>query len=180
MRSLLIVLGLLISLPVLAQQVYRWVDEDGVTHYSDVPRSGAERVDLKPAQTFEAPEAYTSAPEEQTDSAAVVEEAEPGYETLEIASPQSEQTIWNTGGQLNVSLTLQPRLRAGHSVRLFLNGQLLEGLPTKSTSVQLSEVSRGEHNLRAEIHDRTGQKVIASPAVTFYVQQTTVNRRPGI
>ena len=40
-RSILLVLGLLAATAALAQEAYRWVDEDGVVHYSDRPREGA-------------------------------------------------------------------------------------------------------------------------------------------
>jgi len=32
--------------------VYRWVDAQGVVHYSDHPRPGAQRLQIQPAQTF--------------------------------------------------------------------------------------------------------------------------------
>ena len=40
-------------------QAYRWVDEDGVVHFSDVPTEGAERIELphsdRPRSTAPAP-----------------------------------------------------------------------------------------------------------------------------
>ena len=44
-RAILALVGLLAATSVLAQ-AYKWVDEDGVTHYSDRPREGAELVEL--------------------------------------------------------------------------------------------------------------------------------------
>ena len=38
----------LAAFPALADEIYRWVDEDGQVHYSDVPRDGAEQVELEP------------------------------------------------------------------------------------------------------------------------------------
>jgi|GEM_PF-2765491 len=42
--SALIVVGLALSPPINAQDVYRWVDEDGKYRYSDKPRPGAKLV----------------------------------------------------------------------------------------------------------------------------------------
>ncbi len=35
--------------------VYRWVDADGVVHYSDHPQPGAQRLQIRPAPTFHEP-----------------------------------------------------------------------------------------------------------------------------
>ena len=45
-RSILLVLALLAAIAALAQEAYRWVDEDGVVHYSDRPREGAEQISV--------------------------------------------------------------------------------------------------------------------------------------
>ncbi len=74
---------------------------------------------------------------------------------------------------------MQPGLQAGHQIRLFMDGEQLADLPPGSANVQLSEVLRGEHQLRAEVVDANGQVLISSSPVKFFYQQTSVNRRPG-
>ena len=44
-RAIFVIFGLLAASTALAQ-AYRWVDDDGITHYSDRPVPGAERVIL--------------------------------------------------------------------------------------------------------------------------------------
>ena len=44
-----------------ATYTYRWVDSNGVVHYSDHPPAGAEKVLLPSAQTYNAPPAGTPA-----------------------------------------------------------------------------------------------------------------------
>jgi hypothetical protein len=34
--------------------VYKWVDADGVTHYTDQPHAGAQKMQLQGAQTYSA------------------------------------------------------------------------------------------------------------------------------
>ena len=53
MRTLAFTLLLLVcSLAVAATTVYRWVDEDGVVHYSDQPHPNAEKLQVHAAQSY--------------------------------------------------------------------------------------------------------------------------------
>ena len=63
-----------------------------------------------------------------------------GYESLEVASPSAEETLWNIEAILTVTLALTPALKPGHQVRVYFDGtpQMVGG-----TSFQLQEVYRG-------------------------------------
>jgi hypothetical protein len=156
-------------------QVYKWVDEDGIVHYSDQPAPGAERIDIQQnPRSAPAPRRSTAtrAAAAASDTAAA-EPAKPfSYESLSFTSPGSEQTLWNIGGTLNVTMSLSPALRNGDRVRLYFDGaaQPISG----TTSVQLEEVWRGAHNLQAEVLDANGTLMIRSEPIRFYVQQTSV------
>jgi len=177
LQRLCIGLVLVLATSVALAQAYRWVDENGVIHYSDRPQPGAEEVVLETAPAVSIPPrrpatASRAAPgqEEQSDLA-------PGYESLAVASPAAEETLWNIGGVLNVSLDLQPALQRGHQLRVYFDGtpQLVTG-----TQFQLQEVYRGVHNLQAEVLDANGELMIRSQPSRFYVQQTTIaNPRGG-
>ena len=52
MRTLLFTLISLACSLALAATVYKWVDENGVVHYSDQPHPNAQKVQLKAAQTY--------------------------------------------------------------------------------------------------------------------------------
>ena len=157
-------------------QVYKWVDKDGVVHFSDRPQEGAEIIELgdysRPtgARIYRPPAAPPDAVEPPP-----VEEAV-RYDRLVVSSPAAEQTLWNIEGVLSVTLGLSPGLQSGHQVRV-----LFDGTPriVSGTSFQLEEVWRGAHNIQAEVIDETGELLIRSPAIRFYVQQTTVNSRRG-
>ena len=169
LRSIFLLLGLLAAHGALAE-AYTWTDEDGVVHFSDKPHPGATRLDLaeskrsRPAATRRAA-ASTAAPE---DSATAVPFR---YESLEVASPAAEQTLWNIESTLTVSLALTPALQPGHQVRAYFDGnaRMVQG-----TSFELQEVYRGVHNIQAEVLDETGQLMIRSRPNRFYVQQNTV------
>ena len=153
-----------------ASEIYKWVDEDGVVHFSDQPRAGAERVVLPEPNTIRSP---VRAQRQQDDADDVAQQpAEPfSYESLEIASPAAEETLWNIEGVLDVSLALTPSLQAGHQVRVYFDGTPQE---VRGTSFQLEEVWRGVHNIQAEVVDENGQLMIRSQPNRFYVQQNTI------
>ena len=170
LRSFFTLVCLLAASAAAAQEAYRWVDEDGVVHYSDRPREGAEEIVLpKPnvADTRRVPKPAMGS-QEKDESAS---KAETGYQSIDIVSPKAEETLWNIEGVLNVSVALQPALQPGHQVRAYFDGEMQ---PVSGTSFQLQEVWRGVHNIQVEVVDATGKMMIRSQPTRFYVQQNTV------
>ncbi len=165
-RAFLLLVALAVAPAVLAQ-AYRWVDEDGVVHYSDRPRDGAEEIVLPRAQTYSSSRVARPAPGDRAP-----DESEPfRYESLSILSPQSEETLWNIEGVLSVRLGLTPNLQRGHQLRVYFDGQ---AQTVTGTSFRIEEVWRGAHNLQAEVVDAAGQVLIRSEPLRFYVQQNRV------
>jgi len=165
---------------------YRWVDANGVIHFSDRPHPGAELIELGEVQTFSAPEPVLGAPPATGGSAAppAGESDAPGYEVFRIVQPQPEETIRNNAGILDISLDVSPRIRAGHQINLYLDGEQVSGVPRRATSFTIDGVLRGQHTLRAVVQDRGGNMVEQSPTVRFYVQQVSTQNpnnplRPG-
>ncbi|MCH8070595.1 MAG: DUF4124 domain-containing protein [Proteobacteria bacterium] len=173
-RAIFLIIGLLAASAALSE-AYRWVDENGIVHYSDRPEPGAELIILpeysasRQGRRYQRPTA-TSQPTQsnQTSPAAALFR----YERVEITSPGAEETLWNIEGILNVSVTVTPALKAGHQVRAYFNGN---GEIVAGTSFQIEEVYRGVHNLQVEIIDENGKLMIRSRANRFYVQQNKVN-----
>jgi len=169
-RSIFVLLGLLATTAVSAD-VWRWVDDDGVVHYSDTPREGAEHVDVSESARSTGARVYQSTTPSSVDEPATATEEVFKYESLSISSPSAEETLWNIEGTLSVSLSLSPGLQTGHQVRVYFNG---ESRMVNSTSFTIDEVYRGVHNLQAEVLDATGRLMIRSTSNRFYVQQNTV------
>lgn len=154
-------------------EVYRWVDEDGLIHFSDRPHEGAETVVLPQAQSFSAP--AVSRRQQIAEAEAETDPSEfDGYKSLRIIRPGQDEVLWNTGGLVDVQVDPEPQLQSGHNIQLFLDGQRVSGLAGGQRTFQLSEVYRGAHSLRAEIHDADGNGLFQSVAITFTVQQTSV------
>ncbi len=170
-RPIFFLLGIVAAAGAYAE-AYTWTDETGVVHYSDRPQPGARVIDL--GKTSRPRPRRTPDTAADSSSQAGEEAAEPpqtGYSTLEISSPAPEETLWNIGATLTVTLNLAPALRPGHQVRVYFDGtpQVVPG-----TSFQLEEVYRGVHNLQAEVIDETGKLIIRSVPNRFYVQQNSL------
>jgi hypothetical protein len=172
MRTSLLVLLLLTSVASASESVWRWVDSDGVTHYSDRPVPGATKVELRSVNQMNTAGATTASPAaaDTPPTPAAVE----NYNAFEISSPAPEQSIINTGGQVSISLRVDPSLRPGHTVVVVLDGQPVPGSPGTGLQYIAKDVPRGEHNIAAVITDPSGRQVATAASVRFYVRQATV------
>ncbi len=185
MRILLILAGLALSLAAASQEIYRWVDKDGVVHYADQPGSA----DAKLVTVIE-PNAYegeSATPDGGASGSSSSEPEEPStvspYESLSIVQPPPDEVYFGSDAAVSVQADLQGTLLPDHSVVFFLNGNRR---PASGLGMQLSGLTRGTYFLRASILDRNGDPVITSQQTTFHVRQastqnpqTPVPPRPG-
>ena len=175
MRIILLSVVLLLPTFVVAAEVYRWVDDNGEAHYSDRPQEGAERITIQEAQTFSAPAVKSRSSSNASGSTAAAEDKDAAsYSNVEITSPKQEEVFWNVGGEISVSLRTRPRVRSGHVVFLIMDGQEVQQLQRGRTQARLQDVVRGTHSLLAEVRDASGNTVAKSDAISFTVQQTSI------
>ena len=183
MRYFILFFSFFLTLPVAAQDVYKTVDEDGNTIYTDQPPDDQARpMDLPAISVVDANRASAGS----RDAAPNGSEPDPAdaYGELEVLEPAPDQTYSGTGGTFVVRLQAAQGLSQGHKINYYING-----LAAASTSamVQLfSEVVRGEHQVRAEIVDAAGNLLVSSSSVTFHMQQQSAlnpnnpaNRQPS-
>jgi hypothetical protein len=165
---------MLVAAMALADGAYRWVDEDGIVHFSDVPVEGAEVVNISEYSRTTGASLTRARPENRS---ARGDAATPApafrYESISIDVPGAEETLWNIEATLNVTVNVIPPLQSGHQIRAYFDG---ESRMVGSTSFTIEEVFRGVHNLQVEIVDSTGKLMIRSVTNRFYVQQNTVGR----
>lgn len=154
----------------IGQSVYTWVDEAGQTHYSDRPFPGATEVVLESAQGYAAPRPPAARAQSEA-----VEDVDPAevYTEFNVLRPGQQETLWNVGGVVDVALEIAPRLAFGHHLGVYLDGELTD-LGTSGTQFQLTDVVRGLHTLQAAILGSDGEVILRSLAVTFMVQQTSI------
>lgn len=170
MYAILAVLALALG----SANVYRWVDADGVTHYSDQPHAGAERITLtvsKPTGTSIGNAGISQSSTAGANSKPAVRTV--GYQSLAVTTPTQEQVLWNIEGQLAVAATVQPALRPEDSLLFTLDGQTRKTAPG-ATQAQFSSVDRGTHTLTVEVIDSSGKALMSSAPITFHVRQTSI------
>jgi hypothetical protein len=152
--------------------LYRWIDADGITHYSDRPAPGAQKVQIASAQTYKS--TPTSSPTRRT---SVSLPAGPKYARVEITRPTEGQSFVDNGGHVDAAAAVEPVLAGGHQLWFLIDGtrQPDPAGPGLATSF---EVSRGTHKLAAVITDEQGRELVTSTAVTFYVLQHSILSNP--
>jgi hypothetical protein len=170
MRALLFTLMLLACTVAVAGTVYKWVDEDGVVHYSDQPHENAQKVELKAPQTYSAPK--TSAPAQFPRTAAPKSTA-PVYQSCSVSEPSNDQVYTNTD-TVSAGVTIQPTVRPGDTAIVTLDGQTVPGVPATGGQFTISPVDRGTHQIQMVVKDPTGVTVCSSPSVTFHVTQPSL------
>lgn len=159
-----IVCLLLLLVPVLANaEIYRWVDENGVVHYGDRPPAQAERVDLPKLQRMD-PVVTETADAEPERTAAPAPQPR-----VRVEQPRPEQTFRDPRGRVPATVSLSEELPPEQSLVYYLDGRPAAA-PTRSPSLLLEDVSRGEHRLSVAIV--AGDREIArSEPVTFFMHQ---------
>ncbi len=160
--------------------VYQKISPDGSVSFSNQPSKNGERVTLPKLNLSK------SAPEGEPENAAVKPDSklkdiskvelkksvEIGYKEFAISSPINEQTFHNQR-QISVQVSLQPALRAGDKVQLYLDGKPL-GQPQAITSFTLNNINRGQHQLMARVFDKTGRTLGQTDLVTIYIHYATI------
>jgi hypothetical protein len=174
MRSILILAGLAVSLAASSQEIYRWVDKNGVVHFSDQPgASNAELITVLEPNVSDA-----QGDEAEPASAAVASRSEPPepdvapYDSLAIVSPTPDQVFFGSDAVVSATAELGGTLRPDHSVVFFLNGNRHEA---SGLSAEFTNLARGSYFLRASILDQAGRPVISSQQISFHVRQPSIN-----
>jgi len=175
-RVSLLLATLIVSAAAPAQEIYRWVDRDGVVHYADQPGApNAQRIDyagLK-AGPAEADATAAAAPEPAQRNDAASER----YQSLVITSPSPGQSFFGTDTAVPVSLDLQPPLQNGDRFVVMVDGKrVVDDLRDPFTD--LSGLPRGTHFVRAAVLDASGAQRIVSDNVTFHIRHPSVAKPP--
>lgn len=179
---LLVLLGLA-PLAVQAGDVYKYVDDRGVVHYTDKPPAGVKKADLPELQT------YSSEPSSSTDQySAGSSSADTGpvllppeaaalgfYSSVKITSPAPDETFHTADAQVTVAASVQPGLQSaqGHHLVFYVDGIVR---PTDQSSIVLQGVERGSHTVSAAVLDAGGRVLTQSPPVSFHMLPPTVSR----
>jgi hypothetical protein len=168
MRKILFTLMFLGCTVAVAATVYKWVDEEGVVHYSDQPHENAQKVELKAPQTYSAPKSSAPGPSSSTPA-----RKSQVYQSCKVSEPANEQAFLNTD-TVTAGVTVQPVVRPGDTAVVTLDGSPVPGVPSTGGQFTISPVDRGTHTIQMVVKDPDGTTVCSSAPVTFYVRQPSL------
>ena len=156
-------------------QIYKWTDSSGVVHFSDVPHSGAEKVDLPGVQTY-----TPSTGSAKTKDSAVnkAEEGTDSYELVAISEPLNQATIRNNQGFVPILVTTNPKLKPGDLLQIIYDGEPL-GKPQSGITFALKDVKRGTHTIAVQVVDGEGNVVNTSDEITIFMHRPQVRMFKG-
>ncbi len=151
-RQSWLAIGLLAACTVQAAVIYKWVDADGVVHYSDQAVPGAEKI-------ITAGSPSSGALGRSTTAGPIAQAPQKpagglNYTEFSITSPAPDQTFFGDD-VIAVHLNLSPSLRPNQEITWHLNGQQLESSPN-AVSFALPRLDR---------------ESATSNSVTFFVRQ---------
>ena len=174
--ALLYALGFAAGAHAAGTTLYKWVDQDGVTHYSDRPAPGAQRVQIGAPQSYKSPPTATR-PQPPPTAAPRREVGAAAYTRVAIDSPAPGRVFLNEGSSIGVSAVVEPQLVPGHQLWFVLDSQRVQGKSTTDLAPVL-EVGRGEHTIAVTIADEYGNELVTSATVAFVVRLPSVVNPP--
>lgn len=162
---------LLLSLPSMASAaIYKYVDKDGVTRYTDNPPSkNAKPLNLPPPSVIgvDVPSDDDADASDDKD-APNIEAASFRYGRVVLTSPSAEQ-VYNTGNPtVSAAANIDPGLQPEHKVVF-----LVDGLPVPAaggtTSAEISGLTRGTHSIQAVVMNAGNAIQAQSEAVSIHI-----------
>jgi Domain of unknown function (DUF4124) len=151
-----------------AATVYKWVDDNGVVHFSDQPNPKAQKIEVAGAQTYGAPAASTAPPAAAAQAPAtappvcVIDSPAPGQVFIDTFSITGHVTLAHAGPE-------------GSQTMLRLDGADISTLLGSSGSFALSQVDRGDHTLTLQVSSDHGDITCQATPVTFSVRQRSAS-----
>jgi Domain of unknown function (DUF4124) len=163
-----------------ATTVYKWVDDNGVIHYSDQPHPNAQKLQVQGVQTYSSNAASVRAPAESESGSTPPNP----YKGCAIAQPLDQQNLPNAQSVF-IRVAADPLPRGGDRIYILMDGQGLNGGQPTGLGFNVTPIERGSHTLSAQIRSPDGTILCQTPTVTFYVQQPNLfspgmSSQPGV
>lgn len=170
MNTSRLVLLLALASATATAQVYERIGPNGEIYLSDRPGPDARRIDVPPPQTVTLPPVTPRSGRLEGQGGDAANPAAPAYTAFSIVSPVAGEGVRANDGNVTVRLSLEPRLAAGHVIRLNLDGE--DGVLKRSggnLDFPLTNLSRGRHSVEAQVLDQAGNVLMTAGPVTFNV-----------
>ncbi len=174
---LLIVCSFLLPNPSGAQIIYTWQDEDGVLHFSDYPQTDNAKIITLTAELIAEPLDEQNGIESpyKLGLKTILEQPLPELPLLAITllNPVDQQTIRDNLGRIDVVVELSRPLTQDQQLQVILNDQIFGG-PTTSTSWQLNNIDRGQHQIMIQAIEN-GKVIASTQPVTVYLHRARLH-----
>ncbi|MGH8481364.1 MAG: DUF4124 domain-containing protein [Nevskiaceae bacterium] len=155
--------------PPAKDQVYKWVDKDGVVHYSSQPPAeGAQPAKLPPVHTYKGGTQPNLGKYEKPSAKGNVS----GGSQIEVVTPSHDETFRGGERVVPVAVLVTPQLTPDQKLIYLLDGTPASP-PTTDTSYAISGVDRGTHTVSVTLVDAAGETLATSQGVTVHVKPPT-------
>lgn len=161
-------------------KIYRWVDEDGKTHFSDTAIQGTQEVEVKsnnllaeedaqpPTSNSADPFAVTEEKSSETKTKAIIK-----YQAT-ILSPEDDKALRSNDGSINIHVSVEPEKENSQTLQLYLDGKKL-GSPQMSSTIRALNIDRGTHQVQVKLLDEDGKQLAKTQIVTVHLLRASVN-----
>jgi len=170
-----IVIFFFLSTSQAADKVYKWVDDDGVVHYSDATNPGSSktesiRVNHEPSGSIVHSKSKARPKKPQ--------EHDVKYK-VSISSPKDNDTIHENSGNLSINATAastskNPRIAKSLLYSLEIDGAI-HGETQANNAFTISNLDRGTHKVLVKLLNKKGKVLAVSKSITFHLKRNTIN-----
>jgi uncharacterized protein DUF4124 len=154
-----------------ATTLYRWVDAQGVVHYSDTPHEGAQVIQISGAQTYHG---NSSGPPPGGTAPPPASKKSLPYSSCVITSPTPDSSLY-APESVAVSVAVSPGLQEGDQLTVQVDGRQLQSGTEDGLNFAIQEPERGDHSISAQVRSPEGLLLCNAPPVTFSVTRPSVN-----
>ena len=163
--KLILLISLVFYLRILSGEVYKTIDEDGNVIFTDRPSLNSEEIKLKELKTTE-----TVKPTSITSGSKNKNKGNHSYKKLIVSNPANGSAIRSNNGNVSISISLEPSLRAGHRILISVDGK--EVSKGSGKSVSLTNLDRGTHAVTVRIIDSSSNAMISASS-SFSILRAT-------
>ncbi len=155
-------------------ELFKWKDAEGNIIYSDQPPPGEKKAESKIEEetlpqiiAVPAEKASSNGSSKSTNSKEQLSKSR----KIIIVSPQHDEAVRENSGNVSINIQVEPINFAenGSIVAVYMDG--IEVARGADTNIQLLNVDRGTHTLKAELINSAGNVVIATRPTVFHLQR---------
>ena len=158
-------------------EVYKYVDEKGVVHYTDKPPSDDARpAPLPPLQTYKGGTAPDLGRFSSKAPASAAPRSDAAEVLVQLVTPSADETFRGGERTVPVAVMVTPALTDKQRLVYYLDGTP-RSPATTDTAYSFTEVDRGAHTAAVAVVDAAGNELARSSTVTFHVKPPIVKKK---